>query len=99
METEIPQRWEANVLDSDGIRRVQSLLSMIKTTPELALVAGLTYQEVAHLLRVNPRTIRRYVASGQLDAYNLAGKRATPRVRLIDLHEFWQRSPRVTDGR
>jgi excisionase family DNA binding protein len=98
MDTEISRGWDSNVLDVHGIERLQSLLKMIETMPELALVAALTLPEVGHLLRMNPRTVRRYIANGDLTAHNMGGKK-TLRVKLVDLHEFWQRSPRVTDAR
>ena len=76
----------------------RDMLRMIEVTPELALVAALTLPEVGHILRMNPRTIRRYIANGDLTAHNMGGKK-TLRVKLVDLHEFWQRSSRVTDAR
>jgi len=48
----------------------------------------LTIAEVAAELRVNPETVRRWLASGKLGGYRPGGKRAGWRIPVADLHRF-----------
>ena len=48
----------------------------------------LTVQEVAHRLRVNPYTVRRWLREGALKGRLLGGRRAGYRIAETDLRRF-----------
>ncbi len=81
-------------LAADAIERLLSQLEIVSEHPATALAVELTYQEAGWLLKVNPRTVRRFVESGQLAGHRLGG-RPVPRVTLFELLRFIDESPRV----
>lgn len=75
---------------------------MAKPKPDLPRY--ITLQEAAEILSVSPKSIRRYIASGQLPAYQLGrrgpGGGARPiRLRLEDVEALLRRIPTAGDDR
>jgi excisionase family DNA binding protein len=57
---------------------------MVRRQPEDLL----KLDEIVAELRVDPSTVRRWLRTGQLKGYKLAGNRTGWRVRRIDLERF-----------
>ncbi len=53
-----------------------------------------TAEEVAHLLRVHPRTVHRMIKRGELDAFTVGG---IYRIRQSALDTLMQRKPKKED--
>jgi excisionase family DNA binding protein len=98
MDTEEKITFESGLLDSAGFERLRQQLELVNQHPAAFYAVELTYQEAAYLLKVSPRTIRRFVASGDLEAIWLGGKKMSPRIALLELERFLERSPKVNDA-
>lgn len=81
-------------LQEDEITRLRQQLDLATKYPAVAQVIVLTYQECAWFLKCGPKTIRRYIVEGHLEARYMGG-RHTPRVGLLELVRFVEDSPQV----
>jgi excisionase family DNA binding protein len=77
--TEIPQALR---LLGDALHRTADLLEL---TEELNAQSPFTVDETAAALRVDERTIRRYITDGKLNAFKVAGQWRIPRSDLASL--------------
>lgn len=63
----------------------------------------ISLQDAAHILSVSPKTIRRFIASGELPGYTVGRRRAEGgrpvRVRLEDVEALLHRIPTAGDDR
>lgn len=74
---------------------------MAKPRPDLPRY--ITLQEAAEVLSISPKTVRRYIARGELPAYSLGRRRAEGgrpvRLRLEDVEALLRRIPTAGDDR
>lgn len=81
-------------LREDEITRLRQQIDFATKYPVVAPVVQLTYQECAWFLKCGPKTIRRHVTDGHLEARYMGGRK-TPRVGLLELVRFVEDSPQV----
>ena len=64
---------------------LDQIADLLERVDELGIQSPLTLRETAKALRINERTVRRYIADGKLDAFKVGNAWRIPRAALTEI--------------